>query len=83
MFNERGLMCKYCEEVYIERDGGFNLTYTKIPPRNPAFEVHGMNIRHSGPYITLRAIDGEIDINYCPMCGRNLREAWQETPVGI
>lgn len=67
-------MCKYCEnnnkklEVYSELG-----LYAAIETRrgNPYIEVWG---ELDGGYLGYADINAEIEINYCPVCGRKLAE---------
>lgn len=71
-------MCKYCEN-----NESFNV-YSDIRLNaaietrrgNPYIEVWGSL---DGGYFGYADIDGEIEINYCPVCGRKLvEEAYAE-----
>ena len=67
-------MCKYCEnadnelEVYSDL-----LRCASIETRrgNPYIEIWGSL---DAGYFGYADIDGEIEINYCPVCGRKLAE---------
>ena len=65
-------MCKYCEnsneELEVYSDLRLNAA---IETRRgiPYIEVWGSL---DGGYFGYADIDGEIEINYCPMCGREL-----------
>lgn len=74
-------MCKYCEnnarfEVYS--DSGLN---AEIETRrgNPYLSVWATI---DGGYFGYVDIEGDLEINYCPVCGRELVEV-AETETGV
>lgn len=66
-------MCKYCENnesFNVYSDIGLNATI-ETRRGNPYIEIWGSL---DGGYFGYADIDGEIEINYCPVCGRKLAE---------
>ena len=74
-------MCKYCEnnneklDVYSEL--GLHATI-EVRRGNPYIEIWGSL---DGGYFGYADIDAEIEINYCPVCGRKLAEV-ADTEIG-
>lgn len=67
-------MCKYCENAANELDVYSDLRlHALIETRrgNPYIEIWG---ELDGGYFGYADINGEIEINYCPVCGRKLAE---------
>lgn len=67
-------MCKYCENAANELDVYSDLRLrASIETRrgNPYIEIWG---ELDGGYFGYADIDGAIEINYCPVCGRKLAE---------
>lgn len=67
-------MCKYCENADNELEVYSDLRLrASIETRrgNPYIEIWGSL---DGGYFGYADIDGEIEINYCPVCGRKLAE---------
>ena len=67
-------MCKYCENNDERLDVYSDLgLHASIETRrgNPYIEIWGTL---DGGYFGYADIDGEIGINYCPVCGRQLAE---------
>ena len=67
-------MCKYCENNNEKLDVYSDLgLHAAIETRrgNPYIEIWGTL---DGGYFGYADIDGEIEINYCPVCGRQLAE---------
>lgn len=66
-------MCKYCENnesFNVYSDIGLNAAI-ETKRGNPYIEVWGYL---DAGYFGYADIDGEIEINYCPVCGRKLAE---------
>lgn len=67
-------MCKYCEntgnELEVYSDSGLR---AEIETRrgNPYIEIWGSL---DAGYFGYADVGGEIEINYCPVCGRKLAE---------
>lgn len=68
-------MCKYCQNPVLDRDDGYWLEYKNIPNSEDK-AADGLRITTSGPYIRLESLlyPVGIEINYCPICGRKLRD---------
>lgn len=67
-------MCKYCENATNELEVYSDLRLrASIETRrgNPYIEIWGSL---DGGYFGYADIDGEIEINYCPVCGCKLAE---------
>ena len=74
-------MCKYCEngirfEVYSE--SGLN---AEIETRR-GIPYISIWTTIDGGYFGYADIEGDVEINYCPMCGRALAEV-EETEKGV
>lgn len=66
-------MCKYCEDsenLNVYSDLGLRAAI-ETRRGNPYIEIWGSL---DGGYFGYADIDGEIEINYCPVCGRKLAE---------
>ena len=64
-------MCKYCEDnknLEIYSDLGLRAAI-ETRRGSPYIEIWGSL---DGGYFGYADIDGEIEINYCPVCGRKL-----------
>lgn len=74
-------MCKYCEnannKLEIYSDIGLRASI-ETKRGNPYIEIWGSL---DGGYFGYADIDSEIEINYCPICGRKLVEI-AETEFG-
>ena len=73
-------MCKYCENNNL--DPKFNFFYTSeingIENNNNTIEITndsalGVNVSYDDGYIGRGSIWEKFEINFCPMCGRNLK----------
>ena len=75
-------MCKYCEnatnELKVYSDLGLRAAI-ETRRGNPYIEIWGSL---NGGYFGYADIDGEIEINYCPVCGRKLAEE-VDTEFGV
>lgn len=71
-------MCKYCQNPVIDRDGGFWMEYQEMPIDNCGDSWASALITTSGPSVYLeirgKGYGVSIEINNCPICGRELEE---------